>query len=58
LISNPDEICDTWKMYFKNLYTPKAREHFNDEFKDYVDECVDNMLRKSYEVSSTVLNLK
>jgi hypothetical protein len=53
--SDPDEICDIWSRYFKELYPPKEMEHFDDDFKEYVDECVEDMLRKSYEDSSTIM---
>ena len=56
-VTEPGEICNEWRTYFKELYTPKAMEHYDDQFKDYVDESVTDMLQKSYNESASVMSV-
>ena len=42
-ITQPEEICNTWKEYFQSLYTPQQNKHFDTHFKEEIERDVDEM---------------
>jgi hypothetical protein len=48
IITNPEEIRQSWQTYFKELYTPKDPPQYDQEFKGLVDSHMEDMREKSY----------
>ena len=46
LLSSPTDICNEWKLYFKDLYTPNSNG-YNDNFKQHIEAEVDEMYKES-----------
>ena len=49
IICDPDKIRKCWMEYFKRLYTPSRREHYDDVFKQRIDQEILDMISRSYE---------
>ena len=55
MIVDPDKICEEWKNYFVDLYTPKDKG-YDDEFKAHVERSIKEMLIQSeLNISDSVL---
>ena len=43
ILTDPDDIRDSWRAYFSGLYTPKDHDHYDKDFKQFVDSHVENL---------------
>ena len=67
IISDPDEILESWRAYFQDLYTPKDNSQYDSTFKQSIQNEVIHMVDKSFNhgnkslekpfVSSEVVNI-
>jgi hypothetical protein len=47
-LTDPDEIRNQWKEYYKKLYTPMNLPQYDDNFKQEVEEAVDRLGEDSH----------
>ena len=40
LLTDPGAICEAWKGYFQKLYSPEDKPHYDNEFKQYIEDQV------------------
>ncbi len=50
VVSNPDNIRDLWREYYKDLYTPKNIPDYDNAFMKEVNEELSNMMNESYKL--------
>ena len=48
VITDPEEIRDHWKIYFKELYTPENLDQYDNDFKLHVEEAMVELECQSY----------
>jgi hypothetical protein len=55
-VSDPGDICNIWGSYFKQLYTPKEGQGYDDNFKSYVEDQMEHMVTDSHLRDNHVLH--
>ena len=54
LLCDPNEICEEWKNYFKDLYKPQDKGYDN-EFKEFVEKETESMITASSDNNDSIL---
>jgi endonuclease/exonuclease/phosphatase family metal-dependent hydrolase len=50
IVSDPDDLCKEWALYFQKLYTPSDKPQYDSQFKAKVERELNDMVRESYDV--------
>jgi hypothetical protein len=55
-ITDPKEIRSACKSYFEELYTPKNASHYDNDFKEDIEQAYNKMINRSYAIKPFIMD--
>jgi hypothetical protein len=55
VITDPDEIRESWRSYFETLYSPKCSNVYDEDFKLHVENSLQDIITESFEQDKKIL---
>ncbi len=50
MITDEEEIRESWKTYFEHLYSPKDNPNYDDAFKFFVNHRIEKLLKQNDDI--------